>query len=104
MDASHARRHLADLQQRIVFLRSLTPDSPSYKLWLGDVVELINAVWGPQSTQMAGMAQALRPQSPATSGRSVPEASELAYVRRLNALDALLSAYGSDLDQPAKSE
>ena len=43
MDPLHLRRHLDDLRGRIAFLRAMLPDNPSYRLWLGDVIEVAHA-------------------------------------------------------------
>jgi hypothetical protein len=55
MDPRHARQHLEELRGAAVWLRSATPDSPRYKLWLGDLVEFVRVVFGLDSPQMAEM-------------------------------------------------
>jgi hypothetical protein len=92
MDPQHLRRHLQDLRERISFLRPLQPDSPSYRLWLGDVIELVNVQWGLQSRQMLQLRAAI-----GRGGRQ-PEAESheervRAYLARLDDLDAVLESF-----------
>ncbi|MGI8549696.1 MAG: hypothetical protein ACR2PL_02700 [Dehalococcoidia bacterium] len=98
MEAQHLRSHLYQLRQRVAFLRSLRPDSPSYHLWLGDVVELVNTVWGSGSPQMQQITAALtqRDSGPILNGGFT---GERAYVRRVDSLDAVLAGYERDLDR-----
>jgi hypothetical protein len=101
MDALHLRRHLADLRGRIAFLRALLPDNPSYKLWLGDVIELINVQWGVHSTQMLQLRGAI-----GRAGRQpeaeTPEERTRAYLSRLDDLDAVLGSFDRFTMQPVQ--
>lgn len=87
MDQRHLRSHLDDLRARIGFLRAMQPDNPSYRLWLGDVIELVNLQWGVDSPQMAALRGAL---SGATGRSADGEAQREAYLARLSALDGVL--------------
>jgi len=92
MDARHLRSHLGDLRERIGFLRPLQPDNPSYRLWLGDVIELVNVQWGVQSRQMLQLRAAI-----GRGGRQ-PEAESdaergAAYRQRLSDLEAVLDSF-----------
>ena len=92
MDARHAQAHLSDLQGTLHWLRSLTPDSPRYKLWLGDMVEFVRAVFGIDSPQMAGVRDVL-------VGVTVAglDSAEHSYLARLDRFDALLRGFDEDL-------
>ena len=99
MDSTHLRRHLEDLSARVELLRPMRPDNPSYKLWLGDVVELVNVQWGVQSQQMGQLRAAIG------RGGRLPEPegdadAERAYVRRLNDVDAVLQSFVRSLPPP----
>lgn len=89
MDPSHRLHHLRDLTDRQRFVRTLTPDSDRFKLWLGDVVEFLNVGYGPDSTELARLRETLisRPQV-------APDAShgerERAYLDRVDAITTLL--------------
>ncbi len=91
-DPRHLRDHLAELRGRIAFLRTMQPDSPSYKLWLGDVVELVNVQWGVESVQMAELRAALgrggrHPEAESNEERTAQ------YLARLNDLEAVLYSF-----------
>ncbi len=99
MDPKHLRGHLEDLKGRIGFLRPLQPDNPSYKMWLGDVIELVNVQWGLQSTQMLQLRAAI-----GRSGRR-PEGTTMAdhiqsYQGRLDDIDAVLESFIRGLVAP----
>jgi hypothetical protein len=81
------------LRNQIALLRPLQVDSPMYKLWLGDTVELVEAVWGTSSPQMARIVGALRenPTLPRESG------SDARYIARLNRLHSVLLACEGEL-------
>jgi hypothetical protein len=85
IDRGHALQHLHELRAHIAFLRPMQAGSPAYKLWLGDLVEFVQALWGPGSPQLAQIADQLR-------GGSV-ESGSLTYLRRLQGLDRLLEEY-----------
>jgi len=70
----------------------MQPDGPGYRLWLGDVVEFAQAVWGPGSAQLAGIAGVLRG-SPAPGD----ESGAFGYLQRLQRLDDLLAGYEREL-------
>jgi hypothetical protein len=92
MDSRHLRSHLADLRERIAFLRALQPDNPSYRLWLGDVIELVNVQWGLQSRQMLQLRAAI-----GRGGRQpdaeTPDERVRAYLSRLEDMDAVLESF-----------
>jgi len=101
IDAQHLRRHLEDLRERIAFLRPLQPDNPSYKLWLGDVIELVNVQWGLQSRQMLQLRGAL-----GRGGRlpdaETPQEATRAYLDRLDDLDAVLQSFIRGIIEPVR--
>lgn len=87
----HYRHHLTELRGRIPWVRSLLPDSPRYKLWLGDLVEFVHAAYGPSSPQMEALAAAIQQFRPS------PDADEAgrqqAYLARLDAVEGLLAQW-----------
>jgi hypothetical protein len=89
MDRGHALQHVRDLRARVRVLRPMRPESPAYKLWLGDVVELANAVWGVGAPEVERIAAALRSKPPA----EVLADPGRAYLRRLDLLDSVLAEY-----------
>jgi hypothetical protein len=85
------------MRARINYLRALKPDNPSYKLWLGDVVELANVQWGVQSAQMQQLREAIG------SGRRTPDGEDDAtrrYLERLDTLAAVLDGWLRGLGEP----
>lgn len=94
MDPAHARMHLDELRGRAVWLRALSPDTPRYKLWLGDLVEFTRAVFGLDSPEMAALREVLaaRPPSDADEATRVRE-----YVRRLDRFIALMDRFAGRL-------
>lgn len=92
MEPRHALQHVRELRSRIGFLRPMRPDGPTYKLWLGDVVEAANAIWGAGSPETARIADALR----ANPAREGDEAGRR-YLRRLESLDEVLAEYERQL-------
>lgn len=86
MDRAHALLHLRELRSRVALLRPMRADGPSYKLWLGDVVEFANTVWGAGSDEVSRIAAVLREEL-AGAG----EMSERRYLRRLERLDGVLA-------------
>lgn len=89
MEQRHLLQHLHELRGRVAFLRSLRPDNASYKLWLGDVVELTITVWGSNSSQIGEISGALR----GSKNRDVERNPEQRYLNRLHRLDAILSGF-----------
>jgi hypothetical protein len=89
VDTSHLRHHLRDLSERQRFLRALRPDSDRYKLWLGDLVEFVNAAYGADSPELASLRAVLtnraRLPAEATDGERQRE-----YLQRLEALAAVI--------------
>jgi hypothetical protein len=92
MDPKHLRGHLEDLKGRISFLRPLQPDNPSYKMWLGDVIELVNVQWGLQSTQMLQLRAAIGRGGRRPEGTTPAEQGH-AYLARLDDIDAVLDSF-----------
>ncbi len=99
MDARHLRSHLADLRDRIAFLRALQPDNPSYRLWLGDVIELVNVQWGLQSRQMLQLRAAIGRGGRHPEGET-PDDRVRAYLLRLEDLDAVLESFIRGIGEP----
>ena len=99
MDARHLRHHLDDLRSRQRFLRTLRPDSDRYKLWLGDLVELVNVAYGPESPQMAEL-RAVLTRHPRLSAEATEEERERVYLARLDDLAALLTSFERDIRDP----
>ena len=98
MNTHHLRHQLNDLRSTLPSLRTLAPDGPRYKLWLGDLVEFANAAFGPDSPQMARIREVL------TSSRLSPDADQVTrlqdYLTRLDAFGALLADFQRQLREP----
>ena len=99
LDIPHLRRHLQGLGNMLHFLRTLPPEGPRYKLWLGDLVQFVNDAFGPRSQQMAEVRAIL------TAGeRLPPDADETlrrqAYVARLDRFGRLLASFQRHLADP----
>lgn len=90
MEAAHRQQHLSDLRDRHRFLRTLTPDSDRYKLWLGDVVEFVNVAYGPESAEM-GRLRALLVHRPRIAPDAPHMERERAYLDHVDTLHALLA-------------
>lgn len=101
MDPQHLRQHLQDLRDRIGFLRPLLPDNPSYKLWLGDVIEVVNVQWGLQSRQMLQLRAAIGRGGRQPAAES-PDERGRAYLSRLDDLDAVLESFQRGTVEPVK--
>jgi hypothetical protein len=99
MDPRHLRSHLEDLCGRTAFLRTMLPDNPSYRLWLGDVIELVNVQWGVQSLQMLQLRAAIGRRGRHPEGET-PAARTTAYLRRLDDVDAVLESYVCAIGEP----
>jgi hypothetical protein len=99
MDTRHLRAHLQELIGRRQFLATLKPDSERYKLWLGDVVELVNVAYGGDSAEMAELRGALtgRPRLPATAEAAERERE---YLARLEALGEVLERLAQRIPEP----
>ena len=99
MNTHHLRHQLNDLRSTLRSLRTLTPDGPRYKLWLGDLVEFANAAFGPNSPQMARIREVLT-----GSQRLPPEADQVTrlqdYLARLDAFGAILAEFQRQLREP----
>jgi hypothetical protein len=89
MDADHLRHHLQDLSGRRYFLRTLKPDTERYKLWLGDLVELVNVAYGPGSLEMSEL-RAILVERPRVAADAAEEERVRDYLERLEAFGRLL--------------
>ena len=96
MEPDPLRHQLAALRQRVAFLRALAPDGPAYKLWLGDVIELVNTKWGVGSTAMQGISEILRRREQERSSQSDASA-QAAYLERLRSMELILERYEKTL-------
>lgn len=92
MDASHLRHHLHELAERQRFLRTMRPDSDRYKLWLGDLVEFVNAAYGPDSPELASLRAVLTGRARLPAAATDAE-RQREYLRRLEALAAVIEGY-----------
>jgi hypothetical protein len=99
MELSHLRHHIEELHDRLPFLRALQPDSDRYKLWLGDVVELVNVAYGPDSEQMERLRAVLREHARLPAGATEAERGRL-YLARLDAVAALLEEFARAGGEP----
>ncbi|MGH2584213.1 MAG: hypothetical protein ACRDJE_04805 [Dehalococcoidia bacterium] len=92
MDSRHLHQHLRELIEREPFLRSLRPDTERYKLWLGDIVELVNVVYGADSAEMSELRAAIggRVRLPAEATEAERQRD---YVERIDMLVAVLRGY-----------
>lgn len=93
MNRDEALQQAETLRDQVALLRPMQIDSPTYKLWLGDVVELVEGVWGNRSPEMARIVAALRenPTLPAEAG------AEMRFLARLNRLHVALTEYVAKL-------
>ena len=98
MDPDHLRRHLEALRARVAFLRPLRPENPSYKLWLGDIIELVTTVWGVSSPQMAPIVALLQPAA-VSAIAACAGGAEHSYRARLDGLDAILAGYEREIEE-----
>lgn len=98
MDPHHARKHLDDLHGTLMWLRTLTPDNPRYKVWLGDLVEFTRLVFGLESPEMARIRATLT--EPPLSGDSDADPAHT-YLARLDRFAAVLRDLGVSIDQLA---
>lgn len=99
LEPRQLRNHVQDLRGRIAFLRALAPDSPTYKLWLGDVIELVNLQWGVDSRQMAQVRAAIgrggrHPEPETASERTT------AYLAKLDDVDVVMQSFERDSGAP----
>ena len=92
VNRGHALQHVRELRNQLAFLRALRPNSPSYLLWIGDIAELANTVWGSGAPQLLRLAEALR-----GSAVEEPATPEEQYLARLQAIDAVLAHYEEEL-------
>lgn len=92
----HLRGQLNELRAALAWLRTLTPDGPRYKLWLGDLVEFVHAAFGPASAQMLQVREVLTgtPRLPTDAGEQV---QTLDYLARLDRFAAVLVGFERDL-------
>ena len=88
----HAIEHVRGLRGRVAFLRPLRPNNPNYLLWIGDIAELANTVWGTGAPEPLWLAEALR------GGAERQATDEERYLARLQAIDAVLAAYERELE------
>lgn len=99
IDPGHLHHHLNELRSTLRWLRSLTPDGPRYKLWLGDMVEFTRAAFGVDSEEAARVRDVL------VRRERVPEDAEEAarvrdYLSRLDAFADVLASFESLLPHP----
>jgi hypothetical protein len=99
MDPKHLRAHLRELAGRRQFLVTLKPDSERYKLWLGDIVELVNVAYGLDSDEMRELRGLLtgRARPPATASDAEREQE---YLERLELLGGLLERLARRIPEP----
>lgn len=100
MDTAHLRRHLSGLMKSLEWLRTLPPEGPRYKLWLGDLVEFVRDAFGAESAQMAQIRVLLTGDL-----RPLPEQADEAartrtYLARLDAFVGLLAGFERRLRDP----
>lgn len=98
MDAAHARKHVDELHATLTWLRTLTPDNPRYKLWLGDLVEFTRAVFGLESAEMARV-RAVLIEAPRPAQGSDETERTRAYLAVLDRFADVLTALGRALPQ-----
>ncbi len=90
MDTAHLRRHLDELAKTLAWMRTLTPDGPRYKLWLGDLVEFTRDAFGSTSAQMAQIRAVLTGDLRPLPEEADETARTRTYLARLDAFDAIL--------------
>ncbi|HEY8490563.1 MAG TPA: hypothetical protein VIO14_06185 [Dehalococcoidia bacterium] len=90
----HQQHHLRELRGRLAWVRGLVPESPRYRLWLGDLIEFVHAVYGQASPQMAALTDALQTfRAPADAAEPV---RRQAYLERLDAIERLLARWEAE--------
>jgi hypothetical protein len=89
MDSRHLRHLLQDLIDRRHFVRTLRPDSDRYKLWLGDLVEVVNDAYGPDSAELREL-RGLLAGRPRPDRGAAEAARERDYLARVDALGEYL--------------
>jgi hypothetical protein len=98
MDAAHARKHLDELHTTLTWLRTLTPDNPRYKLWLGDLVEFTRVVFGLDSAEMARV-RAVLTEAPRPGQGSDESERTRAYLALLDRFADVLTLLGRSFPQ-----
>jgi hypothetical protein len=93
VNRSDAVQQIRALKEQAALLRPMQVDNPTYKLWLGDIVELVQAVWGSDAPQLEEIVAALRehPTLPKEEGAT------LRYIARLDRLHRVLMECERDL-------
>ncbi len=99
MDSRHLRHLLQDLIDRRHFLRTLRPDTDRYKLWLGDLVEVVNDAYGPDSAELREL-RGLLAGRPRPGRDAADEERERDYVARLDALGDFLERLRRAVREP----
>ena len=96
VDPEHLRHHLNELRSTLRWLRSLTPDGPRYKLWLGDLVEFTRVAFGADSEEAQRVRDVLLGRE--RVGEDTDEATRVRdYLSRLDAFAEALAAFESRL-------
>ena len=95
VDPLHARQHIAELRQTLDWLRPLPPAGPRYKVWLGDLIEVARAVFGPESVELPEPRAVL-----ARHGRLDPSSDPLAYLALLDDFALMLDGWLARLPEP----
>lgn len=92
LDRAHLRRHLDALGNMLHFLRTLPPDGPRYKVWLGDVVEFVHDAFGEGSPQMQQVRDALIGEGRLPREADATERTR-AYLDRLDRFGRVLAGF-----------
>jgi hypothetical protein len=99
VDPAHLRHHLNELRSTLRWLRSLPPDGPRYKLWLGDLVEFTRVAFGVDSPQAAQLRDVLAAHGRPPDGTDESERAA-AYLARLDAFGGVLAEFDRLLPHP----
>ena len=99
MDYRQARAQLSEFRTSLNWMRTLTPDGPRYRLWLGDFVEFTRETFGLDSEQMARVRDILTAEP-----RAEPATDETTRVRRylarLDRFEAVVNGFERALADP----
>ncbi len=99
MNAHPLRQQFDELAQTLAWLRTLAPHGQRYKLWLGDLVEFVNAAFGPHSPQMAEIrAILIEGNRPAADAGATERTG--AYIATLDAFARVLAGFERHVRAP----
>jgi hypothetical protein len=72
----------------------MRPGNPAFLVWIGDIAELVNSVWGTDSAEAAQLAEALRN----AGSRAGGDQADRKYLERLGQIERFLNHLESELN------